>query len=104
MLESGKRSFAGRSTLVIGLLAVWSMLILVRLFELQILRHGEFVQLAIKGQLVTKSIIAPRGVIYDSHMDELASSVTVRTVVAEPKRIEDVPRAARGLAAILGIN
>jgi len=37
-------------------------------------------------------------------MDELATSVTVNMVVAEPRRIQDIPAAARGLASILNLD
>jgi cell division protein FtsI (penicillin-binding protein 3) len=83
---------------------LWSCLILIRLVQLQIFNHQSFVNLALQRQQVTRSILAPRGVIYDSGMDELATSVTVSTVVAEPRRIQNIPKAARNLAAILGLN
>ncbi len=104
MNDSGKGSNPGRLVLVIILVAIWNLFILARLAQLQIARHLEFSQLALQRQQVTRSILAPRGVIYDRHMDELASSVTVSTVVAEPKNISDIPGTARALASILGMN
>jgi cell division protein FtsI (penicillin-binding protein 3) len=82
----------------------WSFCILIRLVQLQIFEHGSFVQLAAQRQQERKSIMAPRGVIYDSHMDELATSVFVSTAVAEPRRMKDIPMAAQSLAEILGLN
>jgi cell division protein FtsI (penicillin-binding protein 3) len=75
-----------------------------RLVQLQVLKKNEFAQLAIQRQQVTRAISAPRGVIYDGHMDELATSVPVKTVVAEPRMIADVPAAVRKLAPVLGIG
>ncbi len=75
-----------------------------RLVQLQILKHREFVELANQRQQVIRSIFAPRGIIYDSHMDELATNVTVSTVVAEPQRIKDIPAAAQSLASTLHLN
>lgn len=86
------------------LLAAWSLLILARLGQLQITKHEQFVQLALERQMVTRSVQAPRGVIYDSRMAELATSVTVNNVVAEPRRIQDIPGAAGKLAQILGLD
>ncbi len=93
-----------RLAFVIVAVILWSVFILGRLVQLQVLRHTEFEQLAQRHQLIRRSILAPRGVIYDSRMDELASSVTVSTVVAEPRRITDVRSAARRLADILELD
>jgi cell division protein FtsI (penicillin-binding protein 3) len=89
---------------LIGLIALWSLSILARLAQLQIARHEEFKQLALQRQQLTRSILAPRGVIYDSHMDELATSITASTVVAEPRKIADKQAAAKSVASILGLN
>ena len=88
---------------MIGFITLWSSLILARLVQLQIFQHREFTQLAQQRQQVTRSVLAPRGVIFDRRMDELATSVSVSTVVAEPRRIQDVSGAARSLAAVLGV-
>ncbi len=94
MTEQWKRSNPVRVTLVIGGIFLWSGIIIGRLAQLQILRHDAFVQLAMERQQMTRAILPPRGVIYDAHMDELATSVTVSTVAANPagSRIKPAPR------------
>jgi cell division protein FtsI (penicillin-binding protein 3) len=104
MMESGTQAYPGRNVLVIAFITLWSSLILARLVQLQVFQHREFTQLALQRQQVTRSLLAPRGIIYDSRLDELATSVTVSTIVAEPRRIQDVSAAARSLAAILGMQ
>jgi cell division protein FtsI (penicillin-binding protein 3) len=104
MTEQRKHSNPTRVTMVIGGIFLWGGIIFARLADLQILRHDEFVQLALQRQQITRSVLAPRGVIYDSHMDELATSVGVSTVVAEPRRIKNVPAAAQALASILNMD
>jgi cell division protein FtsI (penicillin-binding protein 3) len=99
---SGLKS--GRIAIVILGITLWSFFILIRLVQLQLFEHRSFVQLATQRQQVTRSILAPRGVIFDSHMAELATSVTVSTAVAEPRRIQNIPGVAQELAAILGMN
>ena len=99
---SGLKS--GRIVAVILGITFWSFLILIRLVQLQLFEHRSFAQLATQRQQVTRSILAPRGVIYDNNMAELATSVTVSTVVAEPRRIQDIQKAARELAAILDLK
>jgi cell division protein FtsI (penicillin-binding protein 3) len=106
MTERGKRSNPERVALVIAGIFLWCVIILARLGQLQIYQHDEFVQLALQGQLMTKAVLPPRGVIYDAHMDELATSVAVNMVVAEPRKIKAaaIDAAARSLAGILGLD
>jgi cell division protein FtsI (penicillin-binding protein 3) len=104
MSDSGKKSNTARIAIIILGVTFWSLCILVRLVQLQIFEHGSFVQLATQRQQERRSILAPRGIIYDSHMDELATSVMVSTAVAEPRRMEDIPAAAQHLAEILELN
>jgi cell division protein FtsI (penicillin-binding protein 3) len=95
-----------RLALVIGAILFWCLFLCIRLGCLQILQHEDFVQQALQQQQVTRNIVAPRGIIYDAHMDELAANVSVNTVVAEPRRIEKskLEWAARQLASILGLE
>lgn len=104
MSESGKRHNPSRLALVIVLVIIWSFVIIGRLAQLQYFKHREYVLQALQHQQLTRAISAPRGIIYDSHMDELATSVTVSTVVAEPWKIESVPAAAKRLASILDLD
>ncbi len=104
MSDRGKQSNPGRLVAVVILVAVWSAAILGRLVYLQYFRHSYYVEQALQRQKLTKTILAPRGIIYDSHMDELATSVATSTVIAEPRRIANIPAAAGKLASILKIN
>jgi cell division protein FtsI (penicillin-binding protein 3) len=104
MPESANRSIAARVTTVMGVITLWSVVIAGRLGELQVLRHEEYAAEALQRQQITRSMTAPRGVIYDSHMDELATSITVSTVVAEPRLIKDLKGTSKKLASILGLN
>jgi cell division protein FtsI (penicillin-binding protein 3) len=105
MTEPRKRCNPVRVCVVIGGIFLWCGIICARLVQLQVIRHEEFAQQALQRQQVTRSILAPRGVIYDSHMDELATSVSVSTVVAEPRNIGNkIKEAAQGLATILNLD
>jgi cell division protein FtsI (penicillin-binding protein 3) len=99
---SGPKS--SRIAIIILGVTAWSFFILIRLVQLQLFQHQSFVQRATQRQQVTRAIHAPRGVIYDSHMAELATSVTVSTAIAEPHNMQNVPEAAQNLAAILGLD
>jgi cell division protein FtsI/penicillin-binding protein 2 len=91
MVNSGGGLKSIRIVVVILGISLWSICIAVRLVQLQIFEHSTFTQLAVQKQQVTRSILAPRGVIYDNHMDEIATSVSVNTAVAEPRIIQDKP-------------
>ena len=104
MSKRGKRIQSVKIVLVMLGITLWSLSILSRLVQLQIVRHEEYARRALRKQQITRSVSAPRGIIYDSHMDELATSVPVSTVVAEPRRIHNRPETARSLASILEID
>jgi cell division protein FtsI (penicillin-binding protein 3) len=107
MAELAKKSNPSRVCFVIIGILLWWAAIGARLIYLQVFQHEEYRQLALKRQQATRAILAPRGVIYDSHMDELAASVSVSSVFAEPRRmleIKDKEKAARDLASVLNLD
>jgi cell division protein FtsI (penicillin-binding protein 3) len=104
MPQNREKTQSAKIVLVMLGITLWSGFILVRLVQLQIVRHDGYAQSARIKQQNTQSVSAPRGIIYDSQMDVLATSVTVKTVVAEPKNIENKPETVRKLAAILNLD
>jgi cell division protein FtsI (penicillin-binding protein 3) len=104
MAQSRKLKYPGRLIVIISLVTVWCLCVIGRLYQLQVLRHKAFIDLAGKIQILRAPVLAPRGVLYDAHMDELATSVTVSTVHAEPRRIKNIREAADSLAAILDMD
>lgn len=93
-----------RIVLVILGIALWSVLILIRLVQLQIFDHSSFAQLAAQRQQNSRAIHAPRGLIYDCHMEILATNDILNTVIAEPRSIQNIPETAQKLASILDLN
>jgi cell division protein FtsI (penicillin-binding protein 3) len=67
-----------------------------RLVHLQVLRHEEFVRLALQKHSVRKTIPATRGRILDRNGEELAVNIPVRTVIADCTHVQD----AAALAAL----
>jgi cell division protein FtsI (penicillin-binding protein 3) len=104
MSDGGKGIQTTPIAIVLLGITLWSFLILVRLVQLQVFEHKSFVQVAAQKQQVTRSILAPRGIIYDSHMEELATNVPINTAVAEPRRMKNPETAARSIAEILGLD
>ena len=79
----------------------WAILICVRLFWLQVVRHSEYVERAQKQQQRTFEVAPRRGVLYDRNLRELAMTVQVDSIFAVPAEIDDKQVAAHALAAIV---
>jgi cell division protein FtsI (penicillin-binding protein 3) len=80
---------------------LWALLIIFRLFWLQVVRHKEFVERAGKQQQGTFEVAPRRGVLYDRNLHELAMTVQVDSIFAVPGEIGDKQAAAHALAAIV---
>ncbi len=104
MFEHTKPFSPGRLVAVMTLFVVWCFVVFGRLVQFQVFQHEKLSKLAIKMHEVTKLIPARRGIIYDSQMAELATSVMVSTVVAEPRKIENIPVVAEEMASLLEID
>jgi cell division protein FtsI (penicillin-binding protein 3) len=79
----------------------WIAIICLRLFWLQIVRHQEFVVRAGKQQQRTFEVAPRRGVLYDRNLHELAMTVQVDSVYADPSEISDKKAAAQTLSTIV---
>lgn len=84
------------------------LLLLARLYKLQIIDHEYYEQLAIRQQLREAPTSSARGVIYDTNMNALAVSASVDNVYLSPAEIEmygeDKALIADGLSKILGLD
>ena len=80
---------------------VWACAISGRLFWLQIVRHKDFVERAEKQQDRTFDVAPRRGILYDRNMRELAMTVLVDSIYADPSQIDDKQAAARTLASLV---
>lgn len=90
-----------RFWLICAFFLFWACAIATRLFWLQIVRHSEYVERADKQQQRTFEVAPRRGVLYDRNMRELAMTVQVDSIYADPSEINDKNSAARALAAIV---
>ncbi len=107
----GQRASQGilRRTMVITLLVALAFVPLIwTLFQLMILDHDKYEQMAIANQTRSTSLSAERGVIYDRNMNILAKSVTVENVFIDPNQIateqQNLNLIATGLAEILDVE
>jgi cell division protein FtsI/penicillin-binding protein 2 len=80
---------------------VWACAIAGRLFWLQIVRHQEFVERAAKQQEHTFEVAPRRGILYDRNLREMAMTILVPSIYADPSQIADKQAAARTLASLV---
>jgi cell division protein FtsI (penicillin-binding protein 3) len=80
---------------------LWACAIGIRLFMLQIVRHQDYVERAQKQQQRTFEVAPRRGVLYDRNLRELAMTVQVDSIYADPSEIDDKKAAAHILAALV---
>ena len=93
-----------RFLVICGFFLVWFVAISGRLFWIQIVRHNDFVQRAEKQQQRTFDVAPRRGVLYDRNMRELAMTVLVDSIYADPSQIDDKQAAARALTPLVHID
>jgi len=79
----------------------WAAVITGRLFWLQVVEHAVFIDRAAKQQLHTFEVAPRRGMLYDRNLRELAMTVQVDSIYADPSEITDKAGAAKALAAIV---
>ncbi len=105
--NTNKRIIPGRSLVIITVfMALWCLLI-VRLFQLQIIDYDKYQNKVINNIQRYTTLKAERGEIYDTNMNKLASNYTVYRVFISPRDIEETGTAelvSRGLSEILGVD
>jgi cell division protein FtsI (penicillin-binding protein 3) len=80
------------------------VLIVGRMFQLQVLKKEQLYKLAAQQQYGQVPLVPKRGVIYDRNGNELAVSIEVDSVYAESKKVVEVEKTANDLASILHID
>lgn len=105
------QTIRNRTLLMMGLLGVAVFVALVvKLYNLQIVRHEELQERAVAQQTRSAVVTASRGTIYDRNSYPLAISATAETVCISPldlernKDTQDRDYVARGLSRILEVD
>jgi len=102
--SDAKPLMAKRSLLLAGLLGVWIVAIVFRLYDLQVIQYVQLLRRADRQQQRTVEIAPKRGTIYDRHLHPLAMSLAVDSVYAVPSEITDPGMVAGLVAPILGVD
>jgi cell division protein FtsI (penicillin-binding protein 3) len=83
---------------------VWAVLIVLRLFYLQVIAYGDFKQAAQSQQERVQEIPAMRGMILDRENGTLAKSTALKSVAANPLLVADMAVASEVLSRVLNID
>lgn len=91
--------------MVVGLVLLgWALIVVFRLFMLQVVQRDELATMARHQQQRLETIDAPRGSIFDRNGNLLAISSSAHVAVVNPKRIPNKSLAAALLARILELD
>lgn len=97
-----------RLLIIGGLLGIAAfMVVVVKLFSLQVMSYQIYEEKAVEQQTRDKTIAATRGTIYDCNMKPLAISATVEMVTLEARKInsdEEAELIAQKLSELLGMD
>ena len=107
--QKANRTILNRTLVLGGIFGILIFLLLLgRLFHVQILSHEKYEEMAVEQQTRSATVSASRGVIYDAKHTVLAISATVQNVIISPKDIVerdmDKDLIATGLAEILDLD
>ncbi len=85
-----------------GVLGVWMLVVVGRLYSLQIIQYATWITEEHKQQDRTRMVPPVRGAIYDRNLHPLAISQLMDSVYAKKGKISDYSGTARALASLLG--
>lgn len=97
MSSQFRKSAQSRSLILAIGLFIWCAIIFARLINLQLMRHAELGDKALRQQQQVVNVVPRRGVIYDRLYHELAISVDVDSLAAWGSQVKD----ARGISQVL---
>ena len=101
--SAGRGRHRRRVILLFFSLAAALVIISGRLFSLQVHQHPKLVEAANRQYRRLVPLVSRRGTIYDRNGRELAGSLRVPSIFAQPLQVEDPERAASALAGALGL-
>ena len=90
-----------RFWLICGFFLFWVLAVSGRMFWLMVVQHRDYVERAEKQQQRTFEVAPRRGILFDRNLQELAMTVQVESVYADPSEISDKQAAARTLSAVV---
>lgn len=93
-----------RMIILFAALTAWTVIVIVRLAQIQLSRHEEYVQRAGRQQERTFALAPVRGSIFDARGRLLAESVASRSLYADPQSIEEVSTVVERIGSVEGLG
>jgi cell division protein FtsI/penicillin-binding protein 2 len=93
-----------RLCIVGGVFGLAVLVLWLRLFQVQYLRHDEYSRVAEKQRIAPRELAADRGGIFDRDGRPLAMNIRRSSVAVQPGRIKDAGAVAKSLAKELGVS
>jgi cell division protein FtsI (penicillin-binding protein 3) len=93
-----------RAAAALGMIAASLLLLVGRLYQLQIAQADRYREMARQQQTTTRMLPGRRGTIYDRTGKRLADSLRVWSVFADPHQVKEPARTAACLARVLGVD
>ena len=84
------------------ILVITMTVLLIRLWDLQIMRGPEMQQLSEQNRIRVKKVVAPRGIIYDRNGRVMADTRPSFNIYITPEDIKDFSHTVDGLAGLIG--
>ncbi len=103
-IQEVSNQISRRMLLVGGLQVVFGLILVGRLYQLQILDSDSYLKLSEKNQFDHRLVIAPRGRILDSKNRLLAGNSEVFELVVIPARTKDLKKLLYNIDAIIGLS
>ena len=96
--------FVHRLLVVYVIVLGWSVLILLRLLDLQVFKAEAYREEATQQVSGFRKLIGRRGEVFDRQLRELAVSLPVKSLSANPRHIENPSEVTRRLAPLIGME
>jgi cell division protein FtsI (penicillin-binding protein 3) len=103
-LRQAGASLLSRSLLLGGFFAFWILVVIARLYYLQVIEYFDWVNRAQKQQQSTIYICPARGTIFDRNLRPLAMTVAAPSIFAVPSELDDPETTLAKIAAIVGLT
>lgn len=104
MIDKSRKWLKFRIFIIFAVFIMMTVAISAKAYQLQILKNQRLSQLAERQHRKVISVVPKRGAIYDRNREEMAISIDVDSIYAEPIKISDSHKTARELSPILKMS
>ena len=101
---SESQIFFTRAVVGFGLTIVLTLVLVIRLFYLQIVEHNLYATLSDKNRIQVQPVPATRGLIYDRNGRLLADNVPSYTLTITIERVHDLDKTLSKIKSIIGLS